>query len=150
MAIQTITIHILARTEFADSVRWYDTQQEGLGQQLEEAVRKKLNSLCENPHQGKMIRNGYREILIDRRFPFQIVFRLLNNDQALYISSIHHTSKSTRRKYRSSHWDDSDFVAEMERREEDYRTGQVKMHSIEEFQEAGRRAIEEASKGANE
>lgn len=41
------------------------------------------------------------------------------------------------------HWDDPAFVAEMEKRDEDYRTGRVKMHSLDEFLAAGREAIEQ-------
>jgi plasmid stabilization system protein ParE len=101
MAIQSLTIHDAAQSEFQYSYQWYESRQKGLGSRFADAVRNRLNSLWENPHQGKQSRKGFREILVDDTFPFLIVFRLLENETNLFISAIYHTKRNPRGKYRS-------------------------------------------------
>lgn len=98
--VQIITLHDSAQSEFQESYKWYEARQTGLGKQLASAVQNRLSSLWENPHQGKKVWNGYREVLVDRTFPFLIVFQLQDEGTHLFISAVFHTRRHPGGKYR--------------------------------------------------
>jgi plasmid stabilization system protein ParE len=100
MAVQIITLHESAQTEFQESYEWYEAQLAGLGQRFSAAVQERLSSLWENPQQGKKVRNEYREVLVDQRYPFLIVFQLRDEGTTLFISATFHTSRNPGGKYR--------------------------------------------------
>ncbi len=60
----------------------------------------KINQILLHPHHYSSKGNGtFREVSVDC-FPYQIVYKINNDKQEIYISSIHHAKKSPKRKYR--------------------------------------------------
>ena len=96
-----VRVTIMVINTDTNKYEWYENQKLGLGGHFADSVHNRLNSLWENPQQGKKIRKGFREILVDNTFPFLIVFRVLENNTNLFVSAIYHTSRNPGGKYRS-------------------------------------------------
>ena len=67
-----ISFHPHADDEYLDSADWYEMP--GLGKRFSEAVARRLESIFENPQQGTKKRGSYREVLVDKTFPFSSYF----------------------------------------------------------------------------
>lgn len=92
-------MHETAKQEFDLSISWYETEQEGLGERFANAVRARLQNILERPKQGTKTRKGFREVKVDRTFPFLIIFRYYPEEEMIYVSSIFHTSRDPDEKY---------------------------------------------------
>lgn len=100
MAAYTYNVHPLASKEYKDSILWYDEQQEGLGERFLIEFRNKVELILLNPKifSSKEIKN-YREASMDN-FPFVIVYKLYEKKKFVFITSVHHTKRNTKSKYR--------------------------------------------------
>ena len=78
---------------------WYETQQEGLGERFEQETEKQIEKIIANPLLYHLSKGNYRESLIDH-FPFTIVYVLNKKENTIYISSVFHTSRNPKGKYR--------------------------------------------------
>lgn len=72
----------------------------GLGERFAKAVRLKIEMILQNPETyGSKSRKIYREAMVDY-FPYLIVYRIEKRNSKVYITSIHHTKRHPRKKYR--------------------------------------------------
>jgi hypothetical protein len=79
---------------------WYEDEQEGLGERLLAAIRNKIKAIELNPEAfGSRANKKFREAKVDH-FPYLVVYRLNKKNLIIYITSIHHTKKHSRSKYR--------------------------------------------------
>ena len=75
-----------AECEYLDAIEWYENESEGLGTQLYLEVEEALNALRQNAYFE--IRYLDLRLLNIKRFPYQIIYRLREN-QITIVSFFH-------------------------------------------------------------
>ena len=94
-----VEFDIRAETEYSDAIEWYEDQESGLGSRFEESVQKLLKHIEKNPLIFPNKRYNTREGKVED-FPYLIVYKVFPAKNIMYITSIFHTSRNPRRKYR--------------------------------------------------
>jgi plasmid stabilization system protein ParE len=89
-----------AEDETIEAYVWYQEQRLGLGEQFLIAIRTKLELVANNPHLFTNKHKKFREVLIDKPFPYQIVYHIDIKNESIIVSSIFHTSRKPKKKYR--------------------------------------------------
>lgn len=93
-------LHPLVQDDYNEAYEWYEDQQKGLGERFVKAVRSKISEILVNPEvYGSKGNKKFREAQVEY-FPFLIVFKVSKKNKEVYITSIHHTKKHPRKKYR--------------------------------------------------
>ena len=95
----SVTFHPEALREYNAAGFWYEEQKEGLGIRFEKTIDNKIRQILHNPFAFSKNKNSYRQA-ITRTFPFVIVYKANARKKEVYISSIFHTSRNPRGKYR--------------------------------------------------
>jgi len=94
-----LMFHPEAVEEYQEAFVWYEQQESGLGLHFEKMVEDRLQKIVEHPEHYGMVKKPFREVSIDV-FPFVIVYKFNKKHKSIYISSVFHTSRNTRSKYR--------------------------------------------------
>ncbi len=89
-----------AEKEYLESYKWYEEQQEGLGSRFAEAVRNKLNYIALNPDLFARKKGNFHETQLGKPFPFVIIFLVDKKLKQIIITSIFHTSRHPKNKYK--------------------------------------------------
>lgn len=84
-----------ARNDIAESVLWYNNQQEGLGNEFLREVFSSLNHISENPFLFSIRFSGKFRFSKTDRFPFLIVYEII--DKSVFINAVFHTSRNPSR-----------------------------------------------------
>jgi plasmid stabilization system protein ParE len=93
-------LHPKADEDYITAYIWYEKQQEGLGEKFITAIRKKLEAIVSHPEiYSSKDKEDYREVLVNN-FPYVIVYKVYKQKKEIFISSIHHTKKHPKKKYR--------------------------------------------------
>ncbi len=95
----SIIFHPKAEEEYQQSFVWYEEQLIGLGERFEKEIGLVLNKLISHPQFYSYSKKPYREALVND-FPFVMLFKINESRKEVYISSILHTKRSKRRKFR--------------------------------------------------
>lgn len=96
----TCRFHPHIQQDFDDAYAWYENEQEGLGERFIKAVRLKIEEIALQPEvYGSRGNKRFREAKVDF-FPYLIIYKLKRPTKELYITSIHHTKKHPKKKYR--------------------------------------------------
>lgn len=88
-----------ALIEFQEAAEWYEIRSEGLGEQFQDLVSKKIDSIKEHPERYPKRKSNFRQIAL-RTFPFIIIYTFYKKEGMIIINSIFHTSRNPRKKYR--------------------------------------------------
>ncbi|MEQ1677477.1 MAG: type II toxin-antitoxin system RelE/ParE family toxin [Chitinophagaceae bacterium] len=94
-----IITHQLAHEEFLNAVAWYEDQLPGLGTRFLEKVKQKLSQIESHPENFGKIQGELRTAKVDK-FPYAIVFEFLPRKKVIHISSIYHSKRNPRKKFR--------------------------------------------------
>lgn len=94
-----LVFHPASQMEYTEAFIWYEKQQAGLGLQFEEALEERLLQIAQHPEHYSAVKKPYREASINK-FPFVIVYKISKQTRSVFISSIFHTSRNPRLKYR--------------------------------------------------
>ena len=88
----TTQIKLLAEAEadLADAALWYEGRVPGLAAEFLRCVEEALGRVARHPLAYRPIDGGYRRALV-RRFPFAVVFRLV--EETAVVVAIHHTQR---------------------------------------------------------
>jgi plasmid stabilization system protein ParE len=92
-------MHQLAYEEYISAYAWYENEKKGLGEKFIDAVDKRVERICEHPEYYSYTHGTYRQAAIEG-FPFAIVYKFYPKRKLVHISSIHHTSRHPRTKFR--------------------------------------------------
>jgi len=95
----TVSIHPKALEEFKNASIWYEERQVGLGLRFEQIVEIKINQILNRPETYAKIKGPFRQVKI-KTFPYVIVYSFSAMKHEVYISSIFHTKRNPRGKYR--------------------------------------------------
>ena len=79
---------------------WYEQQSPGLGETFIRAVRDKMLKIAESPELYSNKESIFREVMVNSKFPFQIVYSVDIVSHIVMIHSIFHTSRKPKKKYR--------------------------------------------------
>jgi hypothetical protein len=93
--------HPLVQQDYNEAYEWYEDRQAGLGERFLKAVRHKIEEIAFQPESfGSRSSKRFREAQVDY-FPYLIVYKIKKRKGIIFISSIHHTKKHPRKKYRN-------------------------------------------------
>src|ERR1039457_4638290 len=81
----------IAEQEFDDSIAFYESEREGLGQEFRAIIEQHFQRIAENPERFAKVRGEVRRAVVLRRFPFVIHF--LIEPERTVILSVFHTSR---------------------------------------------------------
>ena len=95
-----VVITPLAHLDEFEAYEWYELQRIGLGEELLTELETCYQKIAGHPEYFSFIdeRKELRDFLMPR-FPFLIVFRMINN--TVEIITVHHAKKHPSKKYRS-------------------------------------------------
>ncbi len=96
----TLAFNSKAVDEYIAAILWYEEQVAGLGKRFEQETEKQLQKIIANPFAYHFSKGNFRESSV-YHFPFTIVFVINEKNKTIYISSIFHTSRNPRGKYRT-------------------------------------------------
>ena len=91
--------HPLAIKDLNNSMDFYEARQPGLGFKFERNVKQKIVAIQDHPERYSRRKGCYREALV-KDIPFLIVYRYNKIKLKITISSIFHTSRNPKYKYR--------------------------------------------------
>lgn len=94
-----VIFHPIADKEYRDAYLWYEERLEGLGDRFTEAIENQLNQIIAKPLLYAKKRGVNREVKADT-FPYLIVYKVYDKRKIIFVSSIYHTSRNPRKKYR--------------------------------------------------
>jgi plasmid stabilization system protein ParE len=80
----------VAEQEFDDSIAWYESQREGLGQEFRATIEGCFQQIAERPEWFTKVRGEVRRAVV-RPFPFVIHF--LVEPERIVVLSVFHTSR---------------------------------------------------------
>jgi plasmid stabilization system protein ParE len=95
--IYTPVFHLDAEKEFHEAIVHYESESEGLGIRFSYEILRVLRLVSQNPLICQITNRRYREAVVET-FPYIIVYRI--DDDVIFISSIFHTSRNPKKKYR--------------------------------------------------
>lgn len=87
--------HPAARLELIDAINWYEEQQKGLGERLNNALMSNLALVRERPDSAPPVRELQRDLMIRRRnvalFPYGIIHFV--RDDELVVAAYAHNKR---------------------------------------------------------
>jgi len=88
-----------AELEYFDSWIWYESELPGLGDRFGRSVIRQIEIISTAPLAFPSKKVGTREAKVED-FPFLIVYKVFPFRNLIYVTSIFHTSRDPRNKYR--------------------------------------------------
>lgn len=95
----SLVFHPEADKEYRESFLWYEGKARGLGYRFETAVDEKIDIIIKYPDRYPKRKGSYREALVED-FPYVIVYRVNKKLEKIFISSLFHTNRNPKKKYR--------------------------------------------------
>ena len=93
-------LHPLIEQDYSEAYAWYEEREKGLGERFLKAVRKKIEEIILHPEvYSSKSHKKFREAKVDF-FPYLITYKINKRRKEIYISSIHHTKKHPKKKFR--------------------------------------------------
>lgn len=96
----TVIFHPLAEQELVEAVDYYEEQKPGLGLEYLEEVEHAVDFLIRYPEAGSIVQGSLRRLVLPR-FPYSLLYRILENDRIRILALAHH-------KRRPQYWHDRD------------------------------------------
>lgn len=94
-----LVYHPKAEKELNDATAWYHEKGENVRMKFEEEYKRKEALISKYPERYAKRHGDYRETKV-KAFPYLIVYRYNKTKNLITISSIHHTGKNPKSKYR--------------------------------------------------
>jgi plasmid stabilization system protein ParE len=88
-----------ALRELLESWKWYEDRQDGLGDRFTQLVFAKIEEIQHDPGKGIVRQRNWYEARI-KIFPFLLIYKIDKRKKQVFISSIFHTSRNPKIKYR--------------------------------------------------
>ncbi len=85
-----LEFHPDVASEIKSSYIWYQSQAEGLGEDLLEELESAFEAIVELPKTWPLFQKEFRRYLLSK-FPFSVIYR--KNGNVIYIVSVMHNSK---------------------------------------------------------
>ena len=88
-----------AAAEFDEAIAGYEADREGLGREFRASIENHFQRIVENPGWFRKVRGEVRRLVVARRFPYVIHFRI-EPDQIVILSVFHTSRNPEQLKYR--------------------------------------------------
>lgn len=88
-----VELSFRARQELMEAWKWYESKQQGLGNRFETEVYNSIEAIQQYPLRFPEKIQFYREKHI-RVFPYLIIYRVIDENNIILISSIFHTRRN--------------------------------------------------------
>ncbi len=88
-----------ALEEFDESFEFYEERTVGLGVRFEDQLKEKVEIISKYPQRYRSRQGKFRETLV-KEFPFLIIYKYYKTKNIILITSIFHTSRNPKYKYR--------------------------------------------------
>lgn len=95
----TLIVFEEADQELQEAAVWYEEKSIGLGLRLIDVVKRKLEIVRQNPEKNARKKGNFRQSVI-KTFPYVIVYTFYKKEGIITVSSIFHTSRNPKKKYR--------------------------------------------------
>lgn len=95
----TAILNPRARKELLKAWVWYEKKMFGLGDRFENEVYNRIKQIERTPERYPKKRSNFRETKI-KTFPYLIIYRIDEERNILIVSSVFHTSRNPRLKYK--------------------------------------------------
>jgi hypothetical protein len=95
----TLIFRDKAVKELSDAYKWYETEQQGLGEFFLKTVNEYTEAILKNPEAFKITYKNFRELWI-KKFPYLVVYYIDGRKNKIVIISIFHTSRNPKKKFR--------------------------------------------------
>jgi toxin ParE1/3/4 len=90
--MRNVVFHPLAEQELIEAAAYYQEQKLELGLEYLEEVEHAINFLIRYPEAGSIIRGSIRRLILPK-FPYYLLYRLLENEQIRILALAHHKRK---------------------------------------------------------
>jgi toxin ParE1/3/4 len=87
--MKNVVFHPLAEQELIDAATYYEEQRLGLGLEYLEEIEHAVNFLTHYPEAGSKVRGSVRRLTLPK-FPYSLLYRLLEDDQIRVLAVAHH------------------------------------------------------------
>lgn len=100
---QAYSLTLLPRAvkEFDESYLWYELQIDGLGEKFADSAKSKLNNISLYPELYGRKKGNFHEASVNKPFRYLIVYRIYKKKKEILVSSIFHTSRNPKMKYKT-------------------------------------------------
>jgi hypothetical protein len=88
-----------ADNEYFEAWDWYESQLTGLGDRFGRSIIKHIKIISDAPLAFPNKKSDVRECKVED-FPFLVVYKVFPEKKLVYITSIFHTSRNPKKKYR--------------------------------------------------
>ncbi len=89
-----VDYHPLTVSDLNSAVAYYNRQRPGLGDDFRSEIYATVDRIRSNPHQFPAVEHGIRRGFV-RRFPYSVVFRVVNVDTVRVLVIRHHRRRAT-------------------------------------------------------
>lgn len=96
-----LVFHPDAEKEYLNSFIWYEQSLHGLGYKFEKEIEQRLQDIGTHPQFYSKKKGRFREVSVNV-FPFVIVYTVREKTKTVFISSVFHTKRNPKLKYRKS------------------------------------------------
>jgi plasmid stabilization system protein ParE len=90
--MKQVIFHPLAEKEFIDAAVYYEEQEPGLGGEYLAEVEHAINFIAQYPEAGFIVRGSLRRLTLPK-FPYYLLYRVLENAQVRVLAVAHHKRK---------------------------------------------------------
>jgi toxin ParE1/3/4 len=90
--MRQVVFHPLAEKEFIDAAVYYEEQESGLGGKYLAEVEYAVNFIAQYPEAGFIVRGSLRRLTLPK-FPYYLLYRVLENAQIRVLAVAHHKHK---------------------------------------------------------
>ncbi|MBN3909005.1 MAG: type II toxin-antitoxin system RelE/ParE family toxin [Nostoc sp. NMS1] len=90
--MKNVIFHPLAEQELIDAVAYYEEQEPGLGLEYIGEIEHAVSFLIRYPEAGSKIQDSLRRLILPK-FPYYLLYRILESDQIRILAVAHHKRK---------------------------------------------------------
>ncbi|WP_414517386.1 type II toxin-antitoxin system RelE/ParE family toxin [Nostoc sp. PCC 9305] len=87
-----VIFHPLAEQELIDAVAYYEEQKPGLGLEYLGEIEHAVNFLIQYREAGSKVRGSLRRLILPK-FPYYLLYRILEDDRIRILAVAHHKRK---------------------------------------------------------
>ncbi|NJO73103.1 MAG: type II toxin-antitoxin system RelE/ParE family toxin [Leptolyngbyaceae cyanobacterium RM1_406_9] len=87
-----VVFHPLAEQELLDTASYYEEQSQGLGLEYLADIESAINLLIRYPATGMVVRGSIRRLILPK-FPYSLLYRIVDGDLIRILAVAHHKRK---------------------------------------------------------
>jgi plasmid stabilization system protein ParE len=89
----------IALEEYKEAVKWYKDRSIMAAENFVIEIKKKINTICEDPLRFRNAYSVFREVLL-KKYPYTVVYFVDERKKKIIITSVFHNKRNPTSKYR--------------------------------------------------